>query len=131
MPKFILVVPVGKQGFTTVKVLLMGEHHVHFLARNPSSNAAKELQSLGAVLHIGDLSSQDALEGAMKGVEGVFFAVPSGGPDPEDEIRIGRNVIKAAQKTPLNISFSLQWHAQANTRRFLDGPIIIHWHGTG
>jgi uncharacterized protein YbjT (DUF2867 family) len=97
MPKSILVAPVGKQGFATVKALLMGGHHVHFLARNPSSNAAKELQSLGAVLHVGDLSSQDALEGAMKGVDGVFFAVP-GGPDPEDEIRIGRNVIEAAQK---------------------------------
>jgi len=40
----------------------------------------------------------DALEDAMEGIDGVFFAVPASSSDPEDEIRKGTNAIKAAQK---------------------------------
>lgn len=94
----ILIAPVGKQGLATAKALLKRGLQVHFLARTSSSATTRELQSLGAVLHNGDLNSRDVLEDAMKGMDGVFFAVPANSRDPEDEIRMGTNVIKAAQK---------------------------------
>lgn len=94
----ILIAPVGKQGFSTAEALLKRGFQVHFLARNSSSATARKLQSLGAVLHNGDLTSRDALEDAMKGMDGVFFAVPASSRDPEDEIRMGKNVVEAAQK---------------------------------
>jgi uncharacterized protein YbjT (DUF2867 family) len=98
----ILIAPVGKQGLATAKALLKRGLQVHFLARTSSSATTRELQSLGAVLHNGDLNSRDVLEDAMKGMDGVFFAVPANSRDPEDEIRMGTNVIKAAQKHGIN-----------------------------
>jgi uncharacterized protein YbjT (DUF2867 family) len=127
----ILIAPAGKQGFATAKVLLQRGIHVHFLARNPSSETARELQSLGAVLHIGDLSSRDALEDAMKGIDGVFFAVPASSSDPEDEIRMGTNVIKAAQKHGIN-HFVLSTVARTGEHTAFPGwndqyPLAWYW----
>ena len=54
MPRTVLVAAgTGKQGRVVARELLGRGHTVHILTRNPSSDTANELQSIGAVYTYG------------------------------------------------------------------------------
>jgi uncharacterized protein YbjT (DUF2867 family) len=95
MPSSVLVpTGTGKQGRAVVQELLSRGHTVHVLCRNPSSEAAKALESMGAVLHTGDLGSIDTIKAAMSHVTAVVLSIPA---HPTDEVTFAKNVIDAAQ----------------------------------
>jgi uncharacterized protein YbjT (DUF2867 family) len=95
MPKSILVAAgTGKQGRATTRELLSHGHTVHILTRNPSSSPAKDLQSLGAVVHAGDLESIETIQAALDNVDTVFLAIPA---HPVTEVPHAKTFIEAAK----------------------------------
>lgn len=62
----------GWQGGATARELLACGWRVRALVRDPSSGAAKALQTAGAELSLGDLEDKGSLERAVDGVYGVF-----------------------------------------------------------
>src|SRR5690606_14249557 len=89
----------GKQGGAVARALLRGGVPVHALVRDPGSERAAALGSLGAVLVRGDLGDVASLRAALAGARGVFsvqvpdLAAPAG----DSEVRHGRNLVEAAR----------------------------------
>lgn len=79
MSAFLVTGATGRQGGSTARELLKAGAKVNALVRNPQSDAAKELASLGAALIKGDLDDTPAITQALQGVTGVFFNPPSPG----------------------------------------------------
>jgi uncharacterized protein YbjT (DUF2867 family) len=82
----------GTQGGATARHLLTLGRPVRALVRDPSSTAAKTLESLGASLAIGDMTDRASLDAAMSGVDGVFSVQPAS----PDEVDMGLAVADAA-----------------------------------
>jgi uncharacterized protein YbjT (DUF2867 family) len=79
MSAFLVTGATGRQGGSTARELLKAGVKVHALVRNPQSDAAKEIQSLGAILFKGDAADTTSITQALEGVTGVFFNPPSPG----------------------------------------------------
>jgi uncharacterized protein YbjT (DUF2867 family) len=62
----------GMQGGATARSLLAHGHRVRILTRNPDSPAARVLVRMGAEAVRGDMSDRASLDGALRGVSGVF-----------------------------------------------------------
>jgi uncharacterized protein YbjT (DUF2867 family) len=105
MPKSVLVAAgTGKQGRLIARELLERGHTVYILTQNPSSERAKELESMGARLHVGDLGSVESIQIALDNVEAIFLAIPA---RPATEIAHAKNVLTAAlDKSVKNIIYS-------------------------
>ncbi|KAF4459468.1 NAD(P)-binding [Fusarium albosuccineum] len=86
----------GNQGYAVATQLLQRGHTVHALMRNVSSDKAKHLSSLGAVLCAGDLASKPSILATMDNVQGVFAALPTS--PMHEEVDYLRNIIEAAQE---------------------------------
>ncbi|KAF2176020.1 NmrA family protein [Zopfia rhizophila CBS 207.26] len=108
MPKSVLVAAgTGKQGRVVARELLERGHAVHILTRNPSSDTAKELQSMEAVLHAGDLGSAETIQTALDNVDAIFLAIPVNPANPAAEIAYAKNVLEAARNNGVkNIIYS-------------------------
>ncbi|RYN62393.1 hypothetical protein AA0118_g5579 [Alternaria tenuissima] len=86
----------GKQGQAAIKVFRDRGYTVHTLARNPSSDVSQELQSLGAIVHKGDLTDIKSIEASLNGTEALFFAIPA---HPHNEILFAKNILAAASNS--------------------------------
>ncbi|GII04666.1 NmrA/HSCARG family protein [Planobispora takensis] len=89
----------GGQGGAVARRLLDGGWAVRALVRDPDGQGAGELRALGAEPVTGDLDDPRSLRAAVRGVHGVFSVQPADltDPDPEAEVRRGRNVADAAE----------------------------------
>jgi|SRR5271155_3823839 len=95
---FLITGATGQQGGHTTRLLLAAGHKVHALARNPSSEAAIELKSLGASIFPGGFSDSEAIFTAAQGCTGIFINVSPVFSDPEGEQKHAWNIIAACRK---------------------------------
>lgn len=81
MPETYLVTgATGNIGRSVVLTLLSLGHKVHAFTRDPSSKAAQQLASIGAVLFKGNFWTPSAIQAAAQGCSGIFLlTIP--GPD--------------------------------------------------
>lgn len=88
----------GSQGAAVARALLHRGWAVRALVRDRGKPAALALEALGARLVAGDLDDPGSLRAAAHDTHGVFSVQPSDmtAPDPETEVRRGRNVADAA-----------------------------------
>ncbi|MCT2587524.1 NmrA/HSCARG family protein [Actinophytocola gossypii] len=96
--KTVLVIgATGGQGGAVARALLGTGWAVRALVRDPGR--ARDLEALGAELVTGDLDDPGSLRAAARGVHGVFSVQPADltAPDPETEVRRGKNVADAAE----------------------------------
>ncbi|KAH4007526.1 hypothetical protein HBI25_190960 [Parastagonospora nodorum] len=131
MPKSILVVAgTGKQGRATTRELLSHGHTVHILTRNPSSSPAKHLQSLGAVVHVGDLESIGTIQAALDNVDTVFLAIPA---HPVTEVPHAKKFIEAAKSKNSFSGWSDEypmawyWKNKYTVENMIRTSGIAHW----
>lgn len=93
----------GQQGGSVAHCLLAGGWNVRALSRDPSTQAARELQASGVQLVAGDMNDRGTLELAMRDAHGVFSIQPTegglgtpAGYTVDDELRLGEAVAEAA-----------------------------------
>ena len=67
----------GNVGFPTAHELLALGFQVRAFVRNPRSENAKKLKSLGAELFVGDQNDIHDLRKSLKGIQRAFFCAPS------------------------------------------------------
>ncbi|EJD43432.1 NAD dependent epimerase/dehydratase [Auricularia subglabra TFB-10046 SS5] len=94
---FLVTGATGAQGGSVARELLKAGQRVHALVRDPSKRAAKELESLGAVLFVGDYDNVDVINKATTGVKGLFintYPVPG---DEGGELKHALNLLDAAR----------------------------------
>ncbi|WP_238005535.1 NmrA family NAD(P)-binding protein [Dactylosporangium sp. AC04546] len=91
----------GKQGGAATRALLAAGIPVRALVRDPRSDRASSVASLGADLVHGDLRDPDSLAAAVRGVRAVFSVqmaeVIDGAFDFDGELRQAVNLIDAAR----------------------------------
>jgi uncharacterized protein YbjT (DUF2867 family) len=101
--KMLVLGATGQQGGATARALAADGWHVRALVRDKQSGKAQDLASLGVELVLGDFQDPTSIERAMKGVHGVFCALPSSadvqyGISDEDEVRFGIAAIDSAKR---------------------------------
>ncbi|KAJ7742666.1 NAD dependent epimerase/dehydratase, partial [Mycena maculata] len=96
-PKFLITTATGRQGTSTVRLLLAKGAEVNALVRDPTSVASLALQSMGATLFKGDFNYVHAITAAMQGVNGVFLNTYPDFMDPNGEARQAETVLAAAR----------------------------------
>ncbi|OGE53436.1 hypothetical protein PENARI_c008G05275 [Penicillium arizonense] len=103
VPKIVLITgATGTQGGAVARILLQhpDQYIVRCLTRNPESDKAQALETLGAVPVRGDLTVPSSLSVPLKGAWGVFgvtdFYDTNILDDPLSEEQQGRNLAKAA-----------------------------------
>ena len=114
MPTFLVIGATGRQGGSTARLLLESGAKVHALVRNPSSEAAKKIQSLGAALFEGDSANTTAIQKALEGVTGVFFNPPYPGPETAKTVETFIQICHKATITTFVVSSAAgtEMHAQ-------------------
>lgn len=86
----------GNQGRHVVGALLAEGRTVHALTRHPTSPQARALEAKGARLVQGDLADPHSLIAAVQPVSGIFNVQNFWDFGMGEEVRLGRNVIRAA-----------------------------------
>jgi uncharacterized protein YbjT (DUF2867 family) len=89
----------GKQGGAALRHLRERGFPVRALTRNPDKPAARELVSKGAEVVRGDMEDIASLRTALEGVHGVFAVQSPYEGGVEGEIRQGKNLADAAQRS--------------------------------
>ncbi|EJD43462.1 NAD dependent epimerase/dehydratase [Auricularia subglabra TFB-10046 SS5] len=87
----------GNQGGSVARELLRAGQRVHALVRDPSKSQAKELDSLGAVLFVGDHDDAEAITKAAAGVKGIFILPIPSQTDPEAEPKLAQLCVDVAR----------------------------------
>ncbi|MCL5020253.1 MAG: NmrA/HSCARG family protein [Bacteroidetes bacterium] len=106
----------GKQGGAVARALLREGYKVKALTRNPASAAAGELRKLGAEIAVGDLTHEDSLAEALKGVRVVFAMTTPFQSDHDTEVAQGKNIVDAAKSAGVShLVFSSVASADKNT----------------
>lgn len=88
----------GTQGGATARHLLKAGVKVHALTRDPSSEKAKALESLGAKIFPGSYEDAESLKAALAGCDGIFLNFVPSFVDQTEESRQGKHVIAAAKE---------------------------------
>lgn len=96
----------GNQGGHVARLLMRKGFSVVALTRSPASPAAKDLQSLGAKIALGDQSNLASLEKAIKGVDAIFGMTTFKENGLEAEIQQGINLVELAHKANRRLIFS-------------------------
>lgn len=98
----------GGQGGAVARALLGRGQRVRALVRDPDAPAVRALAGLGAEPVSGDLDDPASLRAAARGARGVFSVQPCdlAVPDPETEVRRGRNVADAAVDAGAHLVYS-------------------------
>jgi uncharacterized protein YbjT (DUF2867 family) len=89
----------GKQGGAALRHLRERGFPVRALTRNPDKPAARELVGKGAEVVRGDMEDIASLRTALEGVHGVFAVQTPYEAGVEGEIRQGKNLADAAQRS--------------------------------
>ncbi|KAF7318968.1 NmrA domain-containing protein [Mycena chlorophos] len=97
MPAFLITSATGRQGGSAARILLAQGAQVHALVRDPTSDAARALEKLGARLFKGDLKDGAAVRAATEGVSGVFINTFPDFTNPNGEQQQAETVIAAAK----------------------------------
>lgn len=87
----------GKQGGSVINALLKNGHKVRALTRNPASPAAVSLHNLGVEIMVGDMTHEDSLAEALRGVSIVFAMTTPFQSDHNSEVAQGINIVDAAK----------------------------------
>ncbi|MBS1516501.1 MAG: NmrA/HSCARG family protein [Bacteroidetes bacterium] len=95
--KILVTGATGQQGGAVAKYLLKNGWEVSALVRDPEKDASKKLQSEGATLVKGDMSSAEDLKKAMEGIYGVFSVQNFWEHGYDGELTQGKNLIDAAK----------------------------------
>jgi uncharacterized protein YbjT (DUF2867 family) len=91
----------GTQGGAVTRALLAGKIPVRALVRDPASERAQALVTLGAELVVGDLNDEWSLARAMSAVP-VAYAITTPFEDGADaEVRQGNTIVRAAAQAGL------------------------------
>lgn len=88
----------GQQGGAVARELLARGHKVRAMTRNPDGPNAKAMADLGATVVRGDLDDEASLDGALKGVWGVFGVQNSLEAGVEQEEVQGKRLAERAKK---------------------------------
>jgi len=113
----------GQQGGATARHLLARRAAVRALVRDPKSQAAQRLGSIGAELVVGDMDDPNSLRAALRGAYGAFSVQPARIPPTfaENELERGLNVVEAAHAVGLQ---HLVYSSVAGANRSTGIP---HW----
>ncbi|KAL4723959.1 hypothetical protein ACLX1H_008563 [Fusarium chlamydosporum] len=87
----------GCQGGAVARYLRSKGVSVHALARNPTSEKAKELESIGVEITPGDYDNKNALEEAMHGCTALFLVLMPDFTDLTAEKRWATNIFTTAK----------------------------------
>lgn len=119
---FLVTGATGAQGGAVARELLKAGQRVHALVRNPDKPKAKELESLGAVLFVGDYDNAEAITKATAGVKGVFLNPFPSFTDADSEGKQAQRFVDAARaagtvehivlSTALNTDKHKKWVAE-------------------
>ncbi len=85
----------GLQGGSVARQLLEKGHRVRALTRNADSSSAKQIESLGAELAIGDTEDRESVIRAAVGVDAVYAMTSFFQDGLEAEVRQGRTIADA------------------------------------
>ena len=105
----------GKQGGAVARHLLQNNHQVRALTRKPDSPAAAELARLGVEIVQGDLTDQDSLDRALRGVDSVFAMATPFEAGPDAETTQGVTMADAAKAAGTFLVYSSVGDANRNT----------------
>lgn len=106
----------GHQGSAVCRTLCFRGHKVHAFTRHPTSDEAKRVQALGAVLVEGDFEDRESLAKAMKGCDAVFAMGTPYEKGVEAEIREDENILDVAGDVGVrHVLFSSVASADRNT----------------
>ncbi|KAH6673853.1 hypothetical protein B0J14DRAFT_58166 [Halenospora varia] len=86
----------GSQGFATAQSLLLSNHKVHALVRDPTKTAAKALKLLGTELFTGSFEDIPSITAAAQSCTGIFILTRPTMPSTI-EIEHCKNMIQAAK----------------------------------
>ena len=89
----------GKQGGAVARELLKGGFAVRAMTRKPDSDAAKQLQKLGATIVAGDLDDATSLGNALTGAWGVWAVQNTWEAGVEKEEEQGKRFAKVARES--------------------------------
>ncbi|WP_140869218.1 NmrA/HSCARG family protein [Myxococcus xanthus] len=88
----------GQQGGAVARKLLQRGHRVTAFIHHPDSPTARELESLGAELVVGDYDDLDSIAHAAQDMDTMFAtATPFGPGGVQAEVRHGKNLADAAR----------------------------------
>jgi uncharacterized protein YbjT (DUF2867 family) len=87
----------GLQGGAVARQLLAKGHRVRALTRNADSSAARQLESLGAELAVGDTEDRESVTRAASGVDAVYAMTSFFESGLEAEVRQGRAIADAVK----------------------------------
>ena len=88
----------GRQGGAVARHMLAKGWRLRALTRNPNSYAAKQLAGQGVELVKGDLDDPASLEGAARGVYGIYSVQDFWTVGAKREVQQGKNLADAAKK---------------------------------
>ena len=100
MPKQLTVLVIGatgQQGGSVARHLLDKGHRVRAFTRNAKSSAARQIESLGAELAVGDTEDRESVVRAAKGVDAVYAMTSFFESGLETEVRQGRAIADAVK----------------------------------
>ena len=111
----------GKQGGSVVRHMLGKGWNLVALTRDPKSNAAKALLEKGVEVVQGDMEDASSLDGAFRGVYGVYSVQDFWSAGAKREVVQGKNLAAAAKKAGVeHFVYSSVGGAERNTD-------IAHW----
>ena len=87
----------GQQGGSVARQLLERGHRVRAFTRSTDSSAAKQIESLGAELVVGDTEDRESVIRAAAGVDAVYAMTSFFESGLEAEVRQGRTIVDAVK----------------------------------
>ncbi|KAI6350687.1 hypothetical protein MCOR25_010477 [Pyricularia grisea] len=88
----------GTQGGALARQLLPKGVAVHTMTRDPSSAAAKKLESLGAKLFRGSFDEEEVIRRAVQGVDAIFLNFMPNLSNPQGDIKHARSIMRLARE---------------------------------
>lgn len=88
----------GRQGGAVTRAMLSTGWHVRALTRNPDSQKAQMLSTLGAEVIQGDMNDRGSLQSAFQGTYGVYSVQNPMLSNLETEVRQGKSVADVAKE---------------------------------
>ncbi len=88
----------GRQGGAVIRHMLTKGWKLRALTRNPGSNVAQDLTCQGIEMVQGDLEDPTSLEGAARGVYGIYSVQDFWSVGVKREVQQGKNLADAAKK---------------------------------